>query len=85
MALLVLIVLGAAMGWLSSIITRSERARDILRLMGVGAVGCVLVGLIANSGTFLGGLSFIAFGAAVAGGATALVIYHAVMKSRAEV
>ena len=84
MALLVLIVLGATLGWLASILARTEAPRDILRQMGVGVAATLVVGLLVNSGTFLGGLSFLALGAALAAGAAALVLYHAIIKRRQE-
>lgn len=85
MALLVLIVLGATIGWLSSIVTRTEQPRGILRQMGVGLLATLLVGLVVNSGTFLGGLSLVALAAAIVAGGAALAGYHALTKSRQEV
>lgn len=84
MALLVLIVLGATIGWLASILMRSEAPREILRQIGVGLVATLAVGLIANSGTFLGGLSFIALGSGMGAGIIALVAYHMLIKPKAE-
>ena len=84
MALLVLIVMGATLGWLASIVARTEAPRDILRQMGVGVVASVLVGLLVNSGTFLGGLSFLALGSALAAGIAALVLYHGAVRRQQE-
>nr|WP_298931584.1 hypothetical protein [uncultured Erythrobacter sp.] len=85
MALLVLITLGATLGWLASILGRNEAPRMILRMMGVGMVATIAVGLFVNSWTFLGGLSLTAFGAGFAGGAVALVVHHFVAREPEEI
>ena len=66
MALLVLIVLGATVGWLASILARTEAPGQILRQMATGVAVSLLAGLLLNDGTMLGSLSFVALGAAVA-------------------
>ncbi|MCK0129581.1 hypothetical protein [Erythrobacter sp. F6033] len=85
MALLVLIVLGATLGWLASILTRSEASGAILRQMGLSMLATIAVGLFVNEWTFIGGLSVIALGAGFAGGVIALIIYHFFVKDPAEV
>lgn len=84
MALLVLIVLGATLGWLASILTRTEETRAILRQMAVGVIATLVVGLLVNSGTFLGGLSLLALGASVLAGSVALAGYHVYLSRRSE-
>jgi len=84
MALLVLIVLGATMGWLASILARTEAAGSILRQIALGAVASVVAGEIANDGTMIGSLSFLSLGVALAATAVALVLYHVITRRRAE-
>ncbi|ODS99784.1 MAG: hypothetical protein ABS49_07435 [Erythrobacter sp. SCN 62-14] len=84
MALLVLIVLGATVGWLASILARTEAPGQILRQMATGVAVSLLAGLLLNDGTMLGSLSFVALGAAVAASIAALVLYHAVFTRRAK-
>lgn len=84
MALILLIILGAMLGWLASILARTEDAGDILRQMGLSLVGSLIAGLIANSGTVLGGLSLIALGAASAASVLVLVLYHTVLRKSSE-
>ncbi|MFL0354992.1 hypothetical protein ACI5KX_00820 [Erythrobacter sp. GH1-10] len=84
MALLVLIVLGATIGWLASILARTEAAGEILRQMGAGIVATLIVGIAVNGGTVLGSLTLIALGSALAAGVAALVLYHGVMGRRVE-
>lgn len=78
MALLVLIVLGASLGWLASIIARTEAPGEILRQVALGLAVCVIAGEIANDGTIAGSLSFIGLGVGLAATGAALVLYHAV-------
>ena len=82
MALLVLIVLGASLGWLASILGRTEAPRDILRQIGLGIVVCVIAGAVINEGTMVGSLSLLGLGAGVVAAVAALALYHAAMNRR---
>ncbi|MCX9147540.1 hypothetical protein [Erythrobacter sp. WG] len=78
MALLVLIVLGGTLGWLASILARTEAPGDILRQIALGMVVSVTAGEIANDGTMIGSLSLMSLGTALAATGFALVLYHAI-------
>ncbi len=80
MALLVLIVLGATLGWLASILARTEAPGAILRQIAGGVIVSLVAGGIANGGTMLGSLSFLGLGIALASTAVVLVLYHAVTR-----
>jgi uncharacterized membrane protein YeaQ/YmgE (transglycosylase-associated protein family) len=82
MALLVLIVLGATLGWLASILARTEAPGNILRQVLLGMIVSVVAGEIANKGTMIGSLSFVSLGIALAATCVALVLYHAVLTRR---
>ncbi len=82
MALLVLIVLGTTLGWLASILARTEAPGDILRQIALGIVVSVVAGEIANEGTMIGSLSFLALGIALAATVAALVLFHAIFGRR---
>ena len=82
MALLVLIVLGATLGWLASILARTEAPATILRQLALGMVVSVVTGEVANEGTMIGSLSFLALGVALTATAVALVLYHAIVTRR---
>lgn len=84
MALLVLIVLGATLGWLASILARTEAPGSILRQIAVGLAAALVGGGIANDGTMIGGLSLLGLGVALAASIVALVLYHAIARKRAE-
>ncbi|MDJ0978294.1 MAG: hypothetical protein QNI87_07140 [Erythrobacter sp.] len=85
MALLVLFVLGTTIGWLASILARTEAAGAILRQMGIGIVVAIGCGLAVNSGSVLGGLSLLALGVAAGVTIAVLVFYHAVLSRGADV
>ncbi len=80
MALIVLIILGAALGWLASILARTEEPGEIVRQMGLSLLASLIAGLIVNSGTVMGGLSLMALGAAITAAAIVLVLYHTVLR-----
>ena len=80
MALLVLIVLGATLGWLASILARTEAPGSILRQVALGMAVSVVAGEIANDGTMIGSLSFLSLGIALAATGVALVLYHAIAR-----
>ncbi|KPQ38128.1 MAG: hypothetical protein HLUCCX21_00580 [Porphyrobacter sp. HL-46] len=82
MALLVLIVLGATLGWLASIIARTEAPGAILRQIAGGVAVSLVTGGIANDGTMLGSLSFLGLGVALTVTAVMLVLYHAVVRRK---
>lgn len=76
MSLILLINLGALLGWLGSIVMRLETSGAVLRMIFVGIVTSLLTGLIANGGVVLGSLSWLAMGVAVVATAAALVGYY---------
>lgn len=67
MSLLCFIFIGSLIGWLAAILTRTENAPGIRRDIGFGLVGALFAGLFANNWAFLGGLSWTALGASIAG------------------
>ena len=83
MALLVLIALGATLGWLASIIARTEAPGAILRQIALGLVVSVIAGEVANDWTIAGSLSFLSLGVAFAASLIALVLYHALGSRKA--
>lgn len=83
MALLVLIALGSTLGWLASIIARTEAPGAILRQIALGLVVSVIAGEVANDWTIAGSLSFLSLGVALAVSLIALVLYHALRSRKA--
>jgi len=82
MALLLLIVIGASLGWLASIIARTEGASDVLRQIAISVVASLLAGLLSNHTSLLGGLSPLALGSAVLASLAVLGLYHVVLRDR---
>lgn len=76
MALILLVVMGLVTGWIASVLTRVEQRREVLTLMGIGLVASIAGGLMSNSGTFLGSLSWLATGVALVSSAAALAAYR---------
>ena len=76
MGLLILVVVGAILGWLATIILRIEDGRGILANALVGVLGALLAGLVASNGTFLGAISGIALIWAVAGSVLAIGAFN---------
>lgn len=72
MGLLVLILIGAVLGWLGTIIMRVENTRGILGSVAAGIIGSLTAGIVAGSGVLFGALSGTALLWAIAG-AVALV------------
>ncbi len=69
-------VVGGILGWLATIMTRTEDKRGILLNLGVGALSAVVVGAIANSGSILLGISGLSVMAAFAGSAMFLAAFN---------
>jgi len=67
MALLVLTLMGSVIGWIATIIARIEDRGGILKHIAIGMIAAVVIGIIANDGGFLGGLSAMACVAAFIG------------------
>lgn len=84
MALLVLIVMGATLGWLASILARTEAPGAILRQVVLGSAVALVAGGVANGGTMLGGLSLLGLGVALGASAMVLALYHAIAQRRAK-
>lgn len=83
MALILLIVIGAILGWLASIITRTEDRNGILTDMGVGVAGSLVAGLLVSNSSIIGGLSANALLAAIAGSVLALAALLLIQRHRA--
>lgn len=83
MALILLIVIGAILGWLASIITRTEDRNGILTDMGVGVAGSLVAGLLVSNSSIIGGLSATALLAAIAGSVFALAALLLFQRHRA--
>ena len=84
MALLLLIAIGAIIGWLATIITRSEDARSVLISVATGSGASIIAGLLANKGSVIGGLSLVALAIALAATVATLGAFHFYQQSKAD-
>lgn len=80
MGLIILIVVGAILGWLASIITRAEDRQGILLNVGAGVIGALLAGIATNGSSILLGISAIALFASFAGAVVLLAVVFAVRR-----
>lgn len=80
MGLLILIVVGALLGWLATIILRIEDGRTILANALVGVLGSLVAGLIAGNGAIFGTVSGVALLWAVVGAAVSLAVFNLVRR-----
>lgn len=78
MGLLILIVMGATLGWLVANVLQVETRDGILGNVGSGMVGAMLAGTVANSGSVLQGLSAIALLMAMIGALAFIALANAV-------
>lgn len=76
MSLILLIVIGALVGWASTVWLRIEDSTTVLRYAGVGVAGALVLGLIANRGAMIDGLKLLAVIGGLVGAAAALAFYH---------
>jgi len=82
MALLLLILIGVSAGWLASIIARTEEAGEVVRQIGVGVIASLVVGILSNGNSILGGLTPIALLLSITACAASLLTYHLVIRDR---
>ena len=78
MGLLILIVMGATLGWLAAIVLQIDNRDGILRNVGAGMVGAILAGTLANAGSVLHGISALALLLAIGGAGVIIALANAV-------
>ena len=76
MGLLILIVVGALLGWLATIILRIEDGRGILGNALVGVFGALVTGMVAGNGAIFGTVSGMALLWAVLGSIVAVGVFN---------
>ena len=83
MGLLILLVVGATIGWLSTIVRDIERGPVVLANAMAGAGGAMIAGLIVDIGQRAGSLSPLALLAGIGGSLVALAAYSYALKAEA--
>jgi len=84
MGALILIVIGAALGWLGTIVLRIEDGRRILGQMLAGTVGSLLAGLFVGNASIVGGVSGTALAWATIGALAAIAAYNLLRRQLAQ-
>lgn len=85
MALLLLIVIGAIIGWLASIIARVDNGGNVLPRVMVSTVAAVTAGTIASSGSILGAVGSRAVFLALAASVASMLLYEVIVKVQSEI
>jgi len=78
MGLLILLVMGATLGWLAAIVLQRDSRDGILRNVGAGMVGAIVAGSVMNPDTILRGISATALLLAVVGAAALIALANVV-------
>ncbi|MDG6080141.1 hypothetical protein E3U23_13180 [Erythrobacter litoralis] len=85
MGLLLLLVTGILVGWLTTIALRIEDGGEIGRTVAFGAAGSVIVGFAVSSGMVLGSVTAIALLAGLLGAAVFVALFVFVRRRRTAV
>lgn len=80
MGFVLLIVVGGILGWLSSIITRTDEPDGIARDVVLGVIGALVIGLVANTDSIFVGLTAEALLLSLVGAIAVLAIYNLAIK-----
>lgn len=83
MGLIILVALGAILGWLATIIMRIEGQHEILLNVAVGVGGALLSGLAIKSDSIIVGISAGALLVGVAGSILGLILLNVIRRNMA--
>lgn len=76
LGLIILLVIGALLGWLATIALRVEDGRSIFRNVMAGVIGALVAGLVASGGMFLATISATVLLWAIAAAIVLIAIYN---------
>jgi len=76
MSLLIILLIGANIGWLASIVMLTDRPREVLLNVVLGVLGAFFCGVMASSVSLLEGITPVTLVAAAVGAAALLTIAH---------
>ncbi len=82
MGFVVLIAVGGILGWLASILSRSDDGRGIAANVALGVVGALIAGAFASDESLLVGLSAQALLLSIAGAAALLAAFNTLVAPR---
>ncbi len=80
--LIVVAVVGGIIGWLASIVTRTDAQQGVLLNIAVGIVGALIAGLLVPGYSILNGISLQSTLASFAGAVALLAIVNLVRRGR---
>lgn len=76
------LVIGGIIGWLASLIMKTDAQQGVIANIVVGVVGAYLAGLALNGGAINRDLGPASLGAALAGSVLVLAVYNMIRKGR---
>lgn len=80
MGIIIMIIVGGIIGWLASIVMRTDAQQGILLNVVVGIVGALIAGLLVGGDTILGGFSLSALLFSFLGAVVLLAIVNLVRR-----
>lgn len=83
MGLIILVAVGAILGWLATIIMRIDGSQEILLNIAVGVSGALLAGMAIKGDSIIVGISAGALLVGVAGSILGLILLHVIRRNTA--
>jgi uncharacterized membrane protein YeaQ/YmgE (transglycosylase-associated protein family) len=80
--ILVLLVVGGLIGWIASLIMKTDKQMGPAANIGVGVAGALIAGLLTENGAIHGNLSLVSLVAALAGSVLLLGAVNLIRKGR---
>lgn len=85
MALILLIVIGAIIGWLSSIIARADQRGNIAPRIVVSTAAAIITGALVNHGSLLMGLGGRTVFLALAAASVTMLLFEVIVRVQSEI
>lgn len=80
MSLLIILLIGANIGWLASIVLLVDRPRDVIANVTLGVVGAFVFGVMASSVSLLEGITPVTLFASALGAAAVLGVVNLALR-----
>lgn len=82
MSLIIYLIVGGLIGWMASLIMKTDGQQGILLNVVVGVVGAFLAGLIVDGGSIGEGINIMSIAASLVGAVVLLAIVNLVRRGR---
>ena len=81
MSFLLILAIGAMLGWLTCILTRTRTGHGLAANVGVGMVGALVSGAMASSDSILEGITLASLGATLVGTLLLLAVVNLIWRA----